>query len=85
MLWKMHAGRKKGRERRNNLCLENKLAVGKVDLALVLTLGDAGALVLLGSMGEAVSVRGFDMGRRKGSRLGRCSGVEVDVVGTSSW
>lgn len=29
------------------LCLEDVLAVGKVDLALVLTLGDAGALVLL--------------------------------------
>lgn len=29
-----------------NLCLDNVLAVGKVDLALVLALGDAGALVL---------------------------------------
>lgn len=34
------------------LCLENVLALGKVDLALVLALGDAGALVLLLSKRE---------------------------------
>lgn len=35
-----------GRRTCANLCLENVLAVGKVNLTLVLTLGDARALVL---------------------------------------
>jgi len=40
------------RRESDSLCLENVLAVGKVDLALVLTLGDAGALVLCAMHGK---------------------------------
>lgn len=50
-------------ERDMHLCLENKLAVSKVDLALVLALGDAGALVL--------------NGRKEGEGGERCQRFEV--------